>query len=377
MRAPRIWINACEASGDLHGGLLAKAFQEAAPGCEFMGMAGPAMKEACVRALYPIEAVSTLGFTEVFYRLPSFIGLLRSIKRQLREEKPDALVLIDAPDFNFFLARMARKLSIPVYYYVSPQVWAWRSGRVKFLRRMTRRVLCILPFEKDFYASKGLEVEYVGHPLMDQIPFQETAAVAAEDNRIGLLPGSRRKEITALWPEFVRAAKILASKRPDLRFSVIRAPGVEESALRETLPKGIEVEFFGPEERYKQMKRCRFLLAASGTVTLEAALLQVPAIVAYRLSGLTFWLARRIISVDFISLPNLIEGRELFPEMLQQDSRGENLARVARTWLDDTVLAEVRQGLASLRDKVGEPGAPLRAASIILDDLTSAGKEQP
>jgi lipid-A-disaccharide synthase len=280
------------------------------------------------------------------------------------------VILLDCPDFHFRVAKIARGLGIPVYYYISPQVWAWRSGRVEFLRKNTRRVLCILPFEKDFYAARGMDVDYVGHPLMDQIPLAELDAIAPEANLLGLLPGSRRKEISALLPEFARAARILRRTLPELRLALARAPGVEEGFLRQFLPPELPVEILDPAQRHRLMRRSRVLLAASGTVTLEAALIGTPTIVAYKLSALSFAFGKMVVQVPYASLANLIMGREVFPEMLQDKARGDLLAERALPWLaDDSALAAARADLAGLRAKVGGPGAAGRAAEIILNDL--------
>lgn len=366
-----IWINAGEASGDMHGALLARALREQAPEVELVGMGGPDMERRGVRVEYPMQLISLVGIVEVLGGLPRIIRLLSKLKKRLKQLRPRAIVLLDCPDFNFRLIRIARSLGIPVYYYISPQVWAWRSYRAKFLSKNVRRVMCILPFEEDFYKSYGLRADYVGHPLLDQIPLDELEAMQPDPMRIGLLPGSRSKEIATLLPEFADACVELRKKHPGLKFTLIKAPGVEESYLRSFLPEGFEPDFAEPDQRYHAMRSCRFLMAASGTVTLEAALLRVPTIVAYRLSPISFWIGQRVVNVDYCSLPNLIAGGELFPELLQEDAEAEVMARHAQEWMDDDTLDTVRRGLTSLRNMVGDPGAPVRAASIILSDLNT------
>ena len=366
----KIWINAGEASGDMHGALLVSALKKRAPGLVCLGMGGEAMARAGFVERFNIAELSLVGLTEVFVHLPRVLGLMGRIRRQLRRERPDAVVLIDSPDFNFFVARMARKLGIPVYYYICPQVWAWRTGRVEFLKKFVRRVLCILPFEKPFLAERGLDADYVGHPLMDQMPLGELAAIQAEPLRVGILPGSRRHEIATLLPEFMDAARRIRQRLPEARFTLVRAPGVAQERLDEHLEPALGIEVLPPEDRYRAMRRCQVMLAASGTVTLETALMGAPTVVAYKVSPFSYRVGKLVINVPFISLPNLILGEEAFPELIQDEATGEAIAARALAWLTDSdALADVQERLRRLADIVGGPGAPGRAAHIILRDL--------
>ncbi|OGR37457.1 MAG: lipid-A-disaccharide synthase [Desulfovibrionales bacterium GWA2_65_9] len=373
-----IWISAGEASGDLHAASLLGALRSIDPGLQALGMGGPALTAAGCDVRFPMRLISLVGLTEVLSGLPRILKLLGQVKRALIETKPRALILIDCPDFHFRVARMAKKLGIPVYYYVSPQVWAWRSGRVEFLRRFTRRVLCILPFEKDFFAARGMGVDYVGHPLMDQMPLGALDALQPDPNLLGLLPGSRRKEVSALLPEFARTALLLRREFPNLRVAMARAPGLDPEYLRSFLPPELTttmpVEIFEPEDRYRMMRLSRVLLAASGTVTLEAALIGTPTVMSYRFSALSYAIGKMVVRVKFGSLPNLILDREVFPELIQDKAKAEFFAARLRPWLaDDAALAAARADLAGLRAKVGGPGAAGRTATIILNDLASQG----
>jgi len=366
----RLWINAGEASGDMYGALLARAVMRLAPGSAVLGMGGPAMAEAGCELLHSMRAISLVGGAEVLAHLPRLARLLLTIRGQLRERKPDALVLIDTPDFNFMLARMARRQGIPVYFYVSPQVWAWRTGRVRFLRAHARRLICILPFEREFYKSHGMDVEFLGHPLLDQAPIEALRGLPKQEGKVTILPGSRRKEISSLLGEFCGAAALMLARRPELRFTVVRAPGVDEALLREHVPASLPVEFVGPEARYEHIAASRLVLAASGTVTLECALLGTPAVVAYKLSPLSYALGRLIIDVPFISLPNLILGEQVFPELLQSEATAQNIASHAQAWLDDpAALARVTDRLGGLARLMGGAGASERVARLILADL--------
>lgn len=361
-----IWINAGEVSGDMHGALLVKALRTQNRELDCLGMGGPAMHEQGFTNVFDISELSLMGVGEVLGHLPRIIGLLRRLYVQLKKHRPKAVVLIDAPDFNFFVARMAKRLGIPVFYYICPQVWAWRTGRVKFLREKVDRVLCILPFEKAFLARHGLDAEYVGHPLTSQMPLAELDGIETDPNQLLLLPGSRKKEIETLLPEFMQAAQKVRKTHPDLQVSIIRAPGVDEGFLRSHLPEDIPVEIFEPEDRYERMKKSAAVVAASGTVALETALLGVPTVVAYRMSLLTELVGRLLVKVKHISLPNLILGEEVFPELLQREANAGEIAAKVNNFMDTSHGDETRQKLAELRKMLGEPGAPERAAEYIL-----------
>lgn len=355
----------------MHGALLAKALM-ADGDVRCVGMGGPAMAEAGVEAQFDISELSLMGLVEVLGHLPRIIGLMRRMYLKLRDMRPDAVVLVDSPDFNFFVARMAKRLGIPAYYYICPQVWAWRSGRVKFLRNYVRRTLCILPFEKPFLQKHGYDADYVGHPLTDQIPLESLRAIEPEQGRVCILPGSRSKEISTLLPEFVRAARIIAKRRPDATFTLVQAPGVNREKLAAHLPQDLKFEIVPPSDRYVHMRRAQAIIAASGTVALETALIGTPTVVAYKLSPLTYALGKRVVNVDFVSLPNLILGKQVFPELLQENANADNIAAYASMWLTNPEAENQARGqLDDLAEKVGAPGAPARAAAIIFSDLKS------
>ncbi|MDD3312447.1 lipid-A-disaccharide synthase [Pseudodesulfovibrio sp.] len=369
-----IWFSVGEASGDLHGAELMKHLRALDPSARFTGMGGPAMRAEGFEQRHDMRLISLVGITEILGGLPRILRLLRAIKRELAETRPRAVVLIDCPEFNFRIAKAARKLGIPVYYYISPQIWAWRSGRVNFLREHVRKVICILPFEKPFYAGFGMEVEYVGHPLMDVLPLDDLDRRPVDENLIGILPGSRTREIATLLPLFAQTARRLRADRPGLRCVMVCAPGRDKEQLAALWPDDVPVECVEPDTRYETFRACKLILAASGTVTLETALIGTPAIVAYKVSKLSEIVGRLLVNVDFISLPNLIAGREVYPEYIQERANPATLAETAAAWLDDPARYDaVRRNLAGLRNQVGAPGAARRAASIILDDLARLG----
>jgi lipid-A-disaccharide synthase len=362
-----------------------------------MGMGGPAMRALDFESFFQAEELSVMGFTEVIGHLPRIFRLLSAAKKKLASEKPDALVVIDSPDFHFRLLREARRLGIPAYYYISPKVWAWRQGRAEFIREHVRRLISILPFEADFYRRFDLRVDYVGNPLLDQLDLPALDGISPQSGRIGLMPGSRRKEVSRLMPAFGLAARSLLALRGDLRFACAVAPGLSEDYVRSFWPADLPLACCPPEARHVFMRECEILLAASGTAVLESALIGTPAIIAYMGSPLSFLLARLVVKVSHVGLPNLIAGREILPELLQRAAAGPLLAAFAAHWLGlagtveipgncvrvfrrevEPKFAEecgdprqVRLNLARLRSLLGGPGAAERAAGIILEDLAA------
>lgn len=371
-----LWINAGELSGDMHGALLLKAIKEKAPDTTFTGMGGPHLREAGLGARFAIEDLSVMGITEVVGHLPRIFRLLSDIKTVLAQTRPAAVIVIDAPDFHFRVIKAARELNIPVYYYISPKIWAWRQGRAEFIRANVRRLISILPFEVPFYRRFGMDIDYVGNPLVDIVNYPALEGISPMEGQIGFLPGSRKREISSLLPEFGKAARILRQRVPHLHFACVRAPGLDESFLRTHWPEDVPVDFMAPDNRWEFMRRCQMLIAASGTVTLESAIAGTPTIVAYKVSPVSFAVGKALVKVSYISLPNLIMDREVFPELLQKDCDGVPLADKALEWLQprpgNNPLGTLRADLDEVRRRLGEPGAPGRAADVILQDLESA-----
>jgi len=365
-----VWINVCESSADAYGALLMQELQRMSPGMRIMGMGGRAMRRQGLETVYRAEDLSLVGLTEVATALPRIAGYLRGIKRLLRKERPGVLVLMDAPDFNFRLAREAGRLGIPVIYYIAPQVWAWRRSRIKFLREFVHRVACIFPFEQDFFLSRGIVARYVGHPLMDLIHLPGLEHIAPQENRIALLPGSRKKEIASLLPVFTDVAYKLSLKRPDLSLGIVQAPGVSRDFLKRHTSDLPCLEFISPEERHSYIKSCSMALAVSGTITLECAILDVPAIVTYKVSWPSYLAGRMLIDVPYISMPNLILGRGIYPEFIQNRANSKELLQAAGNWLDHPRrLAEVRQELAQVKDLLGKRKATRNTAEMIMQAM--------
>ncbi len=365
-----IWINAAETSADMHGAKLVQALHEQAPGLHCVGMGGAQMRSQDFQALFNAEELAIVGLTEAISKLPRVLLLYQRIKKSLQTVRPQAIVLIDAPDFHFHLARIARKLDIPVYYYISPQVWAWRKRRVKFLQKNVRKILCILPFEKEFFAAQGIDVEFVGHPVLQQMADSGLEHINPIKGRVGLMPGSRKKEVSSLLPRFAAAARIIQNHRPQTQFRLILAPSVSREVIDRFWPDDLPCQIIPFAERYQQIKSCELIIAASGTASLECALLQVPAIVAYRLSWISYLVGKLVIDVPYISLPNLILQTRVYPELIQSAVNAPQLAQQALQWLQDpTQTALIRKQLAELQDLMGQSRASQTSAGIILREM--------
>ena len=374
METSPLWISAGELSGDMHGAELMAALRAQDPSLSFIGMGGPHMaREAAFTPLFHIDELSVMGLTEVLRHLPRILNLLSHIKTALAERRPRAVIVIDAPSFHFRVIKAARELGIPVYYYISPKAWAWKESRALFIKENVRRLISILPFEVPFYKRFGMDIDYVGNPLVDMVDWERIKDITPTPGKIGLLPGSRQREIASLTPEFGKAAGILLQRLPHLAFHMVRAPGVPEETLRALWPGDVPLTICPPDDRYAFMRSCEMLIAASGTVTLEAALARTPTLVAYKVAPLTYAIGKVLIKIPYMSLSNLILDKPLFPEMLQKDADGENIAAKALEWLapadGSRPLEDVRRELALLQTQMGEPGAVKRAAAIILEDL--------
>lgn len=365
-----------EASGDMHGANLVRELRVLDQDLLFFGMGGTELKNAGAELLYDAAALSVVGIMEVFGHLVDILAARKTLIKAMKERRPSLLILIDFPDFNLMLAGRAKKLGIPVLYYISPQVWAWRSGRVHKIGRLADRIAVILPFEKEFYRRHGYTVDFVGHPLLDTVfitmtrdRFLERQAIEPGKTVIGLLPGSRRREIETLLPEFLAAARKLADGRTEeFVFLVPRASTVSQQLLEESginACRGhLDIRVLS-DNRYDLMGACDAVVAASGTVTLELAILGIPTVVAYRLSPRSYWLGRLLVKLQWFSLVNLIAGRSVIPELLQHEVTAENIAGHLQSILQKgPQRTRMLQGLDEVRDKLGCPGASRRTASI-------------
>jgi lipid-A-disaccharide synthase len=373
----RLLLSCGEASGDAYAGALARELQVLSPGISLSGLGGPQFEAAGGRLLADYRGLAVTGLTEAIAKIPKSLATLHQLVTHARREPPDALVVIDFPDFNFPLARRIHRLGIPIVYYVAPQVWAWRAGRLKTIREIAARVLLIFPFETSIYREAGIAAEFVGHPLVDLT--QPLQAPAAMLRRIGfdttapivaLLPGSRPNEVARILPDLVRAAGIVRTRVPGVQFIVARAPNLDNELFTaaQRLPLCAIVE----GETDAVLEAADVALTASGTATVQSALHDTPMVIVYRLSPLTYRLGRPLVTVNTFGMVNLIAGETIVPELIQDAFTPAAVADEAVSMLTDgSRAAQVSQGLARVRERLGGPGASRRAAEAILKVIST------
>lgn len=383
-----ILIVAGEASGDLHGAALVRAIRSMDQGISVSGIGGKKMEDAGVELIAHASDIAVVGLTEVFSfsKAVRILKALRKMRSLLKNTRPDLLVLIDFPDFNLNLARTAKDFKVPVLYYISPQIWAWRRGRVKTIASRVDKMAVILPFEKEFYRSAGvnIDVEYVGHPLMDQIPDgldRETisAELGLDKGRpvLGLLPGSRSEEIKNLLPSMIGAAEILSSRHNGLQCVLPMAPTITDELIQSFISHTSFKIIAARRDIYSILKVCDLALVTSGTATLETALMGVPMVVAYRVSPLSFMIGKMVIKVPYVSLVNLIAGDGIVPEILQDEATPEGLAERASVILDDEEYRnDMIMKLNRVRESLGGKGASQRTAHIAMDMMNKGNPHE-
>jgi lipid-A-disaccharide synthase len=370
-------IVAGEASGDLHGAGLVKEALRLAPDLRFFGIGGPLMREVGVETLVDASAMAVVGLVEVATHFDVIFRAFARLKRILTTDPPDLLILIDYPDFNLRLAKVARKAGVKVLYYISPQVWAWRVGRVKKIGRLVDRMAVVFPFEVQFYEREGVPVSFVGHPLADTVRPAMTRAEAqacfALDparRTVGLFPGSRRNEIRNLLPTILASAGILKERFPDLQFILPLASSLNKSDIAPYLENcGLDVRVV--EGRgYDVMQVCDAIITVSGTVTLEIALIGVPMVIIYRVSPLTYHIGKRLIKVDHIGLCNIVAGERVVRELIQDEAEPGRIAdEIGRILHDGTYAASMTARLKAVKDKLGSGGGSERVARLTLEML--------
>lgn len=369
----KVMFSAGEASGDVHAASVAKALKQAFPDVDMLGMGGTLMKEAGVNIIYDIKKLGFIGFVEIVKALPSFFKLRAYLKEIMIREKPDVLVCVDYPGFNMRLAKVAHDLGIPVIYYIAPTIWAWHKSRGKDIAKTVTKVASIFPFEAKAYEEFGVDVEFVGHPLVDIVKPTMTYEEGVEffhmppnTKRVLLLPGSRKQEILTLLDRMLQGAQMALAKHPELVFYLPKAHTIERSDLTAIIDKYQVPVTITEEKIYDLMQCCDVALAASGTVTLETALMGLPTVLLYHLSPVTYGLAKVLVNVKMVGLPNIVAGREVIPELLQNAVTAENINNQLESLLyDETRRTQMLKDLDSVKVDLGAPGAVARVAQII------------
>jgi len=370
-KAVKICIISGEDSGDFHGAHLALAIREKLPGVQIDGVGGSRMADAGVSLIFPSSRLSVVGITEVIGRIPSIVKGWRRIKTYLQEQRPDLVVLVDFPDFNLHLvAPQVKKLGIPLVYYISPQLWAWRQGRIKKIRALVDRMLVILPFEEEFYQQSGVPVRYTGHPLVDEFADFEVLPRLRRPY-IALLPGSRPTEVERLLPTMLEAAALIRRTHHEQKFILPLAPSLEGDFLKRVVPAGFQNWIVPVREPLSTALRSVFFaIVASGTATLETALAEVPMVVVYRVGNLSYLVGKKLISVPYISLVNLIAGRELVPELIQDEVNAQTICLQAHEIIDhQKKFDQVVEGLKEVKSLLGPAGGAERAAQEVISCL--------
>ncbi len=380
MRSKKILMVAGEVSGDLHGAYLMEAILHIDPEVQFFGIGGERLERMGMKLLYHSQSLSVVGITEVLLKIRSIMKALRGLKQSLDQERPDLVILIDFPDFNLRLAKIAHRKGIPILYYISPQVWAWRPKRVKLIAQWVKKMVVLFPFEVPFYEAAGVDVEWVGHPLLDivkptlskEIAFQRFG-LDPKQRTIALLPGSRMHEVKRLLPPLLASAQLLQKESPDLQFIIPLAPGILQGTLSPWM-RNISVPLKVVEGwTYDVMNISELLITASGTATLEAAILGKPMVIVYKVSLFSYWVGRALIQVDHIGLVNLVAGKEIAPELIQNEVNSQRVAEEALRILRDPILRRrMTESMTGVRQSLGEPGAAQRAAGIVTSMLHEA-----
>lgn len=376
VKSPKILISCGEASGDLYASELLKELKRLEPTCEAFGLCGERTEAAGATPIVRLEEISVIGLVEVVSKLPALLSAMRRLTAAALSRRPDVAVLIDFSGFNLRLAKRLEALGIPIVYYVSPQVWAWRRRRVRTIRKLVDEMLVILPFEKSFYEKEGVSVRYVGHPLVDLVSASEAReafcrrlSLDAARPIVAVLPGSRRSEIELHVPILRDSIEALGRKQPELQFVVSRAPTVPTAALVERLGPAIDRVRLMNGGVHDGLAHAAVAIVASGTAPVEAALLGTPMVIVYRVSRASYLLGKPFVDLPFYSMVNLIAERELVPELMQDAMTPANIVEQVMGLMQDDRAASMRAGLLDMKQRLGGGGASRRAAEAVLSHV--------
>lgn len=361
----KLCVVAGEASGDLHASQVMRELRNIDPSLQLFGIGGDLLAAEGMNVLHHVREMAVVGLIEVIRQLPMFLRVFKEIVERIKAEKPAAVLLVDFPDFNLRLAKQCRAMGVPVLYYISPQVWAWRRRRIFEIARNVDQMIVIFPFEEQLYRSHGVPVTYVGHPLVEQLePMRRAPRQLVEPFRIALLPGSRTSEIRSLLPPMLDAVVRIRKERSIEPFIVLAPTLDREEAETILAAHGSDVRIVDRDQR-NELAGADLSISSSGTATLESALLGIPVVVVYKLNFITHAIGRRMVKLPHFSLVNIVAGKEVVPELLQENVNGERIAAEAMRLLDPEVHARVRTELDIVRRRLGEKGASRRAAEVI------------
>lgn len=379
MNAPKLYIVACEASGDMHAAHLISELKKLAPAVEIRGTGGPSMASQGITVDYDMTTISSLGLGDVIRQYGTYRKIFHDTIRHIEEWNPDAVIVLDSPAFNL---RLAKKISakFPVIYYISPQIWAWGMRRIHVIRKHISKMLCILPFEVEMYDKAGVPSLFVGHPLLDQVPefhgrekdpFRRETGIPEGATAVGLLAGSRAKEVKRIFPIMLESAKLLHERMPDIRFYYSKSKNIDQSLYDECLKdyKDLPIEI-SKTDYHTLIKAMDFCLVTSGTATLETTLIGTPFFLLYKASLSTYILGRMLIRVKYLGLANLLVNRPVVPEFIQQHARPRTIAHEAEVLLKNRLLYEqMQKDFHEIRERLGHAGGSRCAAQAVLDFL--------
>ena len=375
---PHFLIIAGEASGDLHGAKLVQALLDVYPKARFTGMGGERMRDSGVNTLFGIERMGAVGFVEIFSDFGHYFGVYRALVKEIESLKYTAVILIDSPTLNLRLAKHSRKHSCPVYYFISPQVWAWRQGRIEDIRKFVHKMFVILPFEEKMYQEAGVDAEFLGHPFIDVVHPTRTRgdnlekfALDSHKKIVGLLPGSRMNEITSLLDEMLLAAEKVKREMGECQFLLPVADTIDPVLIQKKLGSNpLDIKIL-KGETYNVMNTCDALIIASGSATLEAGIIGCPMVIIYKLSPLTYWLALMLINTPYYGLVNIVAGESVVPELIQSKANAENIAAEILKFLKNPEYCqEVQNRLLLVRKNLGRPGVMKAVAASMVDSLS-------
>lgn len=378
LKKSRVMIVASEASGDIHGAKVIKAFQRLSPGTVFSGVGGQRMSAAGCEILIPGEDLAVMGLVEVIGHLPVVWRSLQKLKAVLTSDlRPDALVLIDSPEFNLRLAKYAKRAGVPVLYFVSPQVWAWRRGRVRTIAGVVDKLAAIFPFEPEFYRGLDIDVRYVGHPLLDEFRVTRSRQDLLADLKVnpdspvvGLFPGSRRNELKYMLGTLVATAEQLIGRQPDMSFLVPVASTLNREEIASRFPQALPVTYIDAEQAsiYDIANACDAIASVSGTVTLQIALAGTPMVIFYKLSPVSYAIGKLLVKVEHFGLANIVAGKRIVKELVQDEASPDVLSdEIQRILHDDDYAEQMRSNLARIQQDLGAPGCSERVAEMLLE----------
>ncbi len=379
-RGPCVMVVAGEASGDLYGARLAVELKKIFPDITCYGLGGDHMRQAGVHILADVSELSVIGLVEVIRHYPRLLNILNRMKRELKRIRPDVLVLIDSPDFNLRLAKQAARSRTKVMYYVSPQIWAWRSSRIRVIRKCVDKMATVFPFEENFYRDAGVPVEYVGHPLvedahpsMDKDAFLKAHRISSDKKLVGLFPGSRASEVEYNFPTLIQAAGKLAFKRPDVQFVVPVASTLSVDFVQRfasDLQADITISTAGI---YDVINACDVIAATSGTVTLQITLMQTPMLIIYKLSPISYWILSRLVNFTYAGIANVIANKEISRELIQHEATPDNIVQELEKLLSDaSYTAAMIAEMGSIREALGGKDGSAEAARLAAQLITSS-----